>query len=1040
MSFTSNAGTQDDSIIINDTASVVSGKYDGTTSTTVDVQQTSNYPLSDPIFYVPPLPTLTKIPLPSKCDKKPPVAGYDIKTLRRQIEFLQQEIVEKTTSQTLISRQNEELWLYTKELLHANKSNAVIVKDQMRKLHNELKILYDDRYILAEKLQNARNSSVILNQLKDEFESLKVKDVDMQRLESEAQYQLNKARNENIERQHELQEKINQMRDVYQYLDDYRNREREEQLNIMADDFWTTNKSILNTAYKRFKVSVHRSIRLSNIGNTLTCMYHRHNKKSMWTLWLQYMRRRSFMKKCIVKKCSELTSHCYARWKIFAALEKHFKASNRLKLTRHVFSRWKNITQESIWIISAEDKIKRFQLKSYKRMIFIAWKRTCMFLSWNSKSVLRLEVQASTYFQKKLFYAWKMVTITISNVREMQVVSRVRLLQTRRLFRCWLIACRMAWKRRGTMFKTFFTNMRKFVQQRAVAANRQETVQSMYAYVQKMVIIRRWRRLVYKRKRSLVNIRRRGRTDYAIYGNTLRHTLLELSRYAAVSHRLRVCYTAACRRYRRVSLAYGLETFYKHMTHDRTRRLKKERQLTRRCFSGWTAYVVITKREGNIIKNTGILQSMLSNRLKMRCLGYWHTYKKKVDRLTRCRQYLQDKCMFVCLRKSWRCWRNSWCKALYWREKEVLLDNSRRMALLSLRDDEILQLNQEIQRVQFDSRDLEESIVNLKSLISKREFQLTESHLLIEEHTCSISVLEADVAKLRDELSVVREERERLKGIETSLAIAKKHEEDALVKRKEDTAKMMRKMEKENQALRMEAMQAQEQSIIIERLAEQEIEKDESILNSSIDISNQFKLILANRQEVESTLIRQNQEMSTELRKVNDRIIEVQHTGTEVLDESMRRIREYSSEVNVLRNNAGIAQARVDELRKLVGEKRAQVHAIKSHRIHQEEAKELDELSRMNISTCLYSIPSDSISTIDDTQSNDITKNTNSIVRGSRDTYLGTNDGTTLFDNDDDSSSVSSTNDNDDDDVYVAGARSIINRLTEKFKKELHFD
>ena len=47
-----------------------------------------NYPMAEPVFYVPQCPNITKVPEPRPA-RKAPVAGYDMKTLRKQIEHLQ---------------------------------------------------------------------------------------------------------------------------------------------------------------------------------------------------------------------------------------------------------------------------------------------------------------------------------------------------------------------------------------------------------------------------------------------------------------------------------------------------------------------------------------------------------------------------------------------------------------------------------------------------------------------------------------------------------------------------------------------------------------------------------------------------------------------------------------------------------------------------------------------------------------------------------------------------------------------------------------
>lgn len=123
-----------------------------------------NYPPTNPIFYVPSVPNLTKV-TSFAAVKRAPVPGYDVKTLKKQVEFLQNEIENKVTTHRQLYRQNEELWTYTQQLLIANKANAEIVRNEMSRLHFELKGLYNDRVELAKKLELTQNSKIFIEQL-----------------------------------------------------------------------------------------------------------------------------------------------------------------------------------------------------------------------------------------------------------------------------------------------------------------------------------------------------------------------------------------------------------------------------------------------------------------------------------------------------------------------------------------------------------------------------------------------------------------------------------------------------------------------------------------------------------------------------------------------------------------------------------------------------------------------------------------------------------------------------------------------------------
>eukprot|EP00981_Chlorochromonas_danica_P013849 scaffold6925_cov248-Ochromonas_danica.AAC.11 len=53
-----------------------------------------NFPVTEPVFYIPRVPQILDAhePVPPK---KPPPPGYDLKTLRKQVEYLQEEINER---------------------------------------------------------------------------------------------------------------------------------------------------------------------------------------------------------------------------------------------------------------------------------------------------------------------------------------------------------------------------------------------------------------------------------------------------------------------------------------------------------------------------------------------------------------------------------------------------------------------------------------------------------------------------------------------------------------------------------------------------------------------------------------------------------------------------------------------------------------------------------------------------------------------------------------------------------------------------------
>lgn len=185
--------------------------YERSESRTFPVSSSFNYPTKDPIFYIPKVPELTKVPDP-KPPRKAPLAGYDMRTLRKQIEYLQSEIEDRTETQQLLYRQNEELWEYSRSLLECNKSNAVMMKKHVTVLHGELRQLHQERLILAEKLESAEHSKEILLKMGVELSGARGAVTTAQRLALDAEDALTTVRQENDDLENTLSDQVSQNR------------------------------------------------------------------------------------------------------------------------------------------------------------------------------------------------------------------------------------------------------------------------------------------------------------------------------------------------------------------------------------------------------------------------------------------------------------------------------------------------------------------------------------------------------------------------------------------------------------------------------------------------------------------------------------------------------------------------------------------------------------------------------------------------------------------------------------------------------------
>jgi len=173
-----------------------------------------NYPFKEPLFYVPTVPTIIKVPEP-KPPVRPPPPGYDMRTLRKQLEYLNNEITDKVETQSLLYRQNEQLWCYIQELLEANKLNAQLMRTEALRLHEELKSVHNERRSLAEKLQLIKNSKQLLEDLNKELKESMLSVEETNKRKAEAETALQSAAIENAHLEEALQAQVMVSRDEW---------------------------------------------------------------------------------------------------------------------------------------------------------------------------------------------------------------------------------------------------------------------------------------------------------------------------------------------------------------------------------------------------------------------------------------------------------------------------------------------------------------------------------------------------------------------------------------------------------------------------------------------------------------------------------------------------------------------------------------------------------------------------------------------------------------------------------------------------------
>ena len=416
-------------------------------------------------FEVPPLPSSVKKlvePRDLRLSRLPP-PGYDMRTLRKQVDALQLEIEERIGAQEEIYSQNRVLWDYLKALYRCSGENAQRLRDYFRELYQELVSVHRERYSLCQQLKILRNSENVLKLLAEEQGKVRAACDDDNVLRHEAELLLQQTKRENTELEKRLKTYLDRLSTSHQELEDLRHSRQDDENETLADHFRLHSKAVLRVAYSRFLRSIRARLRGSKIGHAVRSAYHSIIAAQAWGAWRAFLFRKKFMVTSTQRRCRESCQVFFARWKVYSALEKHFSNSRRIKLVKNTFQLWSEHVAAVAWEKWSLDAIHKFDIRKFTRKVFMAWKRTCMFLNWLSPSILGSECRAATHYLSKLLRAWG--AVSRQSRQELQVLSYkvANTYKIRTHLFLWKDLCVSLWKRRGRYVRYFFSNARELV-------------------------------------------------------------------------------------------------------------------------------------------------------------------------------------------------------------------------------------------------------------------------------------------------------------------------------------------------------------------------------------------------------------------------------------------------------------------------------------------------------------------------------------------------------------------------------------------------
>lgn len=894
-------------------------------------------------FIVPKAPNFQLIQAPQQ-SKKAPVPGYDMRTLRNQIDFLQDEVAEYNNYQGKLYHQNGQLIDYITSLLEANKNNSIVLKDQLKALNDEMKNLHGKRADLAEKLTLARTSKDLIKKLQQDLGPLHVKKDKALKLEAEAQQALLLAREENHKINTDLQEELDRLKNIHYELDDHRSREYEEEAETIAVDYWYTSPTVLRGVFNRFKKGIGRLVRLEFIHGIFERTRHLHTKGNCWLLWKNYIYRRRYMHRATKRRGGEALVLCMKRWKLYSVLQRHFHTSRRKHLLKRIVGLWRkstNITKWESWALNAKND---FQQKKVIKSVFYGWKKQCMFIGWTSRIVLEKEDKAEYYFLNKLFKAWRRISISLIDDRQNGPIQSLPYIYCRKHFVAWRLSCRRIWKRRGSLIRRFFRNCRSFISERIARNAVLSHAHKLWIGMKKKGTIRKWSAAVREKSRNGL-----GR-DNLRYFNTYRHktilhhSLLKIAHCGALSRRQRACMKVAHHHHRDGLALWGLDTWRNHVRWIIAEKQHNEEILLRTVFTAWVVFVPMEKKERKIKDAVEHMFTSTTDRKIHGLFRRWKSIARKRRRLHRCRDYLRWKHEKRVKTMYWSKLRCFWSKALYWREKEVSIEHGHLSALNDLQDKEINELQKEKDRLDSTLNDLSETIIHLQNTIAEGDVRYKEQMTLLAKTKENKLVMESKLGDAIKDLKKATDERQRLQAVEQILKGMTERDEIERKAREKEAAIYIKNLKSENASLYEELAQAKEQAYIIQRVVDADISKQEQLLMESLQTSNTIEGLMHQRQKIVHSMEKENLAISYELEGVQRRIDELANSGIEVISEEQSDFRKKAAEVGSLRSNANLTEVRVVELRKVVLEQRAELINVRKKQILADEKVELQEL------------------------------------------------------------------------------------------------
>lgn len=407
--------------------------------------------LSSPMEVIPSVSESLLAPIIRKV-KRAPAPGYDIKTMKKEASYFENEFNDLIEYLNLLRKQNVELIMYMKTIVNINKHNAQVSRLQINALHVELKIIHDEILLL-------------------------------QKYDNHSDYHDNNK---------------NKIINNNEYGIDYN---KIDEILMMADSsslMPMISDEVRTIAFTKLRVVIREKILLNNIEKVLGNFYHKRVLSFGLHGWKRYINSKALGLKLENKIHKKVQCQIMKQWKMLTSN----KTIANTNIKKRGLKIWMARTRWGSWSMH---RANIFRNKRYVGPFFQAWRSQCTFLDWQNLIVATRYNHAGSYFMTRIFN-WFKKAVAYSKYEEEEKIWNIGCITKRKCYRIWLSSCEKKWQRRGQLINTFFTNVRSLVSTKhRILHFKREAVRFWSGY-NKLQVLHTWTHMLrYKSKQICQN-------------------------------------------------------------------------------------------------------------------------------------------------------------------------------------------------------------------------------------------------------------------------------------------------------------------------------------------------------------------------------------------------------------------------------------------------------------------------------------------------------------------------------------------------------